>query len=214
MRHSGITTLTIASCLLVSACGGSEGGDMAGEPAADTPAAAESASTSELGCFLRGATVDEAMERPSPLGRTEFSYSGGEGLLCYGAPSARGREIMGGLVPFGEPWRIGANEPTTIHLTGATTVGGVALEPGSHSLYAIPTDGEWEFLINTSWERWGIPIDANVRSTEIGSFTVTPESTADMVETLRYDWEPAQSGGALVLEWEDTRLRIPVGQAD
>jgi len=49
---------------------------------------------------------------------------------------------MGDLVPYGEPWRAGANEATAIHLTAPARVGGVALEAGSYSLYTVPNESE------------------------------------------------------------------------
>jgi hypothetical protein len=122
---------------------------------------------------------------------------------------------MGGLVPFGEPWRVGANEATAIHLAGPATIGTVALEPGSYSLYAIPGQDEWQFFINSNAERWGIPIDESVRSSEIGSFTVEPESTGEYVETMRFHFEPSEDGtmGDMVMEWENTAVRFHVHPA-
>ncbi len=183
-------------------------------PSDDGMADAEEAPTddgataqADLSCFLRGATVGAAEARTSPLRQVRFSYPGGEGLLCYSAPSVRGRGIIGGLVPYGEPWRAGANEPTTFHLTAATSIGGVRLEPGSYSMYAIPGRDVWRFFLNSNYERWGIPISADVRATEVGSFTVEPESTDGMVEMLTYSHED----GAIVMAWENTRIEIPVG---
>jgi len=161
----------------------------------------------KLSCFLQGATPEEAAERTSPLRTVSFSYEGGEALLCYSAPSARGREIMGGLVPFGEEWRTGANEPTAIHLTAALTIGGVELKPGSYALYTVPGEDEWQFFLNSTYERWGIPITEEVRATEVGSFTATPEATDEMIEMLTF----SHADGAIIMEWENTRLRIPVG---
>ena len=88
------------------------------------------------------------------------------------------------------------------------TVGGVDLEPGSYSVYAIADEDEWEFFINSNWQRWGIPIDASVRATEIGSFTVASAP----IDTITYRWEPMAQGamGNLVLEWEHTRMNIHV----
>jgi hypothetical protein len=192
---------------VLAACGGASeetsDSSMGGE--SQTPEQAVAAAG--LDCYLAGATPEEARERVSPHSRLAFVYDGHAGLLCYGAPSARGREIMGGLVPYnGEPWRIGADEPTTIHLSAAASVGGVQLDPGSYSLYAIPAEGDWEFLVNTNYERWGIPINADVRESEIGSFTLSPETTDSFVETLDYAWDD----GAIVMTWENTRFRIPV----
>lgn len=190
---------------ILAACGGAEemsessmGGD------SQTPEQAVAAAG--LDCYLAGASPEEAQGRVSPHSRLAFVYDGHAGLLCYGSPSARGREVMGALVPYDQPWRIGADEPTTIHLSAMASVGGVHLEPGSYSLYAIPAEGDWEFYINTNYERWGIPINDAVRETEIGSFTATPEASDAFVESLTYEWED----GAIVMEWENTRFRIPV----
>jgi hypothetical protein len=199
MRRCSSRSHLVVAALLVTACGGdamdeAEPGETASAPADD------------LACYIARGTTAEAQERPSPLMRTRFVVGDTEALLCYGAPSARGREIMGGLVVYGQLERIGANEPTTIHLDGPASVGGVAVGPGSYSIYAIPSADEWEIFLNSDWERWGIPIDNGVRTTEVGSFTATPEPMDEFVETLRYRWD----GGELLLEWENTRVRIPV----
>lgn len=201
---------TLLLTAVVAACGG---GEDAAEHEMDQEAemAAAPATETAAGCFLQGATLEEAAERPSPLHTTELSAGGTAGTLCYGAPSARDREIMGGLVPYGELWRTGANEATAIHLEGPAVIGGIELDAGSYSLYTLPNDGEWEVFLNSSVERWGIPISPEVRESEIGSFTVTPEATDGMVETLAFSFESTgDDAGELVMEWENTRIRIPV----
>ncbi len=208
MRRFPTYTPLLLGALALAACGGE-----AMEEAA--PSEMDVAAGDELSCYLARGTMAEAQDRPSPLRQTELSVGGSSGLLCYGAPSARGREIMGGLLVFGQLERIGANEPTTIHLSGPATVGDVGLDAGSYSIYAIPGPDEWQFFVNSNWERWGIPIDETVRSTELGSFTATPEEMDEFVETLQYGFEPAAdgSGGEVLLEWESTRVRFPVEPA-
>ncbi|MEQ1857858.1 MAG: DUF2911 domain-containing protein [Longimicrobiales bacterium] len=199
---------------VLAACGGQEAAmDDMDMDAAPEGVAAEAATPGGLSCYLAGATPTEAAARVSPHTTLSFNLGANPALLCYGAPSARGREIMGGLVPYGVPWRIGADEPTTLHLSARANLGGVALEPGSYSLYAIPGQNEWQFFINTNWQRWGIEIDAAVRSTEIGSFTVVPQPLPEMVEQLTYEFEEAaggEPGGEILLEWANTLLRIPI----
>lgn len=204
MRRFTTFPSLLIGALLVGACAGAE--DTAMDEAA--PSEMDVASADPLECYLARGTMAEAQERPSPLQSTEFSYGDHDGLLCYGAPSARGREIMGGLLVYGQPERIGANEPTTLHLAGPANIGGVTVEPGSYSIYAIPNADEWAFFINSNWERWGIPIDESVRATEVGSFTAQPEATDEYVETLEYTFDAAAN--ALVFEWENTRVSIPV----
>ena len=207
MRILRILTVLVVPAVL-AACGS---GDQA-EPAADAEMATVAAA---LSCTLQGATMAEAMERPSPLRQVSFSVGGHEGLLCYGAPSANERLVMGELVPFGEVWRLGANEPTAIHLTGPAQVGGVSLDAGTYSLYAVPGESEWTFFINTSVERWGIPIGDDVRATEVGSFTAPVEATDGPVETFTLGFEASEDGtmGDVVMEWENTRVKFPVHPA-
>ncbi|WP_425153321.1 DUF2911 domain-containing protein [Candidatus Palauibacter sp.] len=201
MKRSNAWYLAV---FFVAGCGGGSGeAEMAetGE-AGDEMASAEMVSA-ELSCVVMG----DVEGRQSPLQELRFSAGGGEALLCYGAPSARERVVMGELVPFGEPWRVGANEPTTLHLSADAMVGGVALATGSYSLYATPGESEWEFHLNSNFERWGIPIDAEVRSTEIGSFSAMPSATAEMVEMMTFE----HMDGALRLSWENTQVDIPLG---
>ncbi|WP_419162426.1 DUF2911 domain-containing protein [Candidatus Palauibacter sp.] len=201
MKRSNAWYLAV---FFVAGCGGGSGeGEMAETGEAGAEMAAAEMASAELSCVVMG----DVEGRQSPLQELRFSAGGGEALLCYGAPSAREREIMGGLVPFGEVWRVGANEPTTLHLSADATVGGVALAAGSYSLYATPGEAGWEFHLNSNFERWGIPIDADVRSAEIGSFSAMPSATAEMVEMMTFE----HVDGALRLSWENTQVDIPLG---
>ncbi len=165
-------------------------------------------------CWLRGATPAEAAERPSPLGVVAIPMGEDEATVCYGRPSARGRTVMGELVPFGQPWRFGANEATAIHLPFAATIGDVEVEPGSYSIYAVPGEDEWTFHISRAFERWGIPIDEAVTSAEVGSFTETPAANDDMVETFTLAWVTHGEGmGHLVMTWEHTRVEFSIHRA-
>jgi hypothetical protein len=213
--------LLILGAALTVAAACAQSGDQEAAAAEATAAETTAAETvaaevapQELACYLQRGTLEEAAERPSPLGQTTFTLGGQEAKLCYGRPSARGRTVFGELEAFGAPWRSGANEATAIHLPFAADIGGVALEPGSYSLYTVPGEEEWEVVLNGSAERWGIPISAEVRAADIGSFTMPAETMEDLVETLTYRWESRTAdAGELILEWENTRIRIPVRSA-
>jgi len=162
-------------------------------------------------CYLQGATIEAARQRPSPLGAASFTLGGRTGTLCYGRPSAKGREVMGALVPYGTPWRMGANEATALHLPFPADIGGVQVSPGDYSLYALPGLERWTVFVNRNAERWGIPINDDVKASDVGSFERPAGTTPDMVEQLTWTWEPdGPDSGRLVMTWEHTRLEIPI----
>lgn len=166
----------------------------------------------EMACVIMNRRTPPA-ERPSPLDSVSFTVAGKAVKICYGRPSARGRTMIGGeLVPYGRLWRTGANEPTMIHTSTALEVAGVRIDPGSYSLYTVPGESEWEIILNRSISQWGHESNYTdeVRAQEVGRGRVRSERLEGHVETFTIRTEPAERGVTLVLEWEHTRVRIPV----
>ena len=75
--------------------------------------------------------------------------------ITYSRPSARGRQIFGGLVPYGQVWRTGANEATTISFSDDVTINGQALPKGTYSLHTIPGKDSWTIIFNKVADQWG-----------------------------------------------------------
>ena len=151
--------------------------------------------------------------RQSPYDSTTVSVGGQALRICYGRPAAQGREIFGGLVPFGTLWRTGANEPTILHLPFNAEIAGLTVPPGSYSLYTVPEEsGEWELIINRATSQWGHPgsYTDEVRGQELGRATIRTERMDQAVERFTIRGEPTASGADLLLEWARTRARIPV----
>jgi hypothetical protein len=132
-------------------------------------------------CTHRG-TAAELARRASPLDSVALTVDGAVVKVCYSRPSARGRAVMDSLVPFGQPWRLGANEPTRLTLPFAAEVAGVRVAPGTYSLYVVPSKTSWEVHVNRAVDQL----------------------------TLRL---VAGSPAELVVEWEKTRVRIPIRKA-
>jgi len=161
-------------------------------------------------CTYRG-TAAELAGRVSPLDSAQIRLAGGTIKLCYGRPSVRGRQVMDSLVPYGTPWRLGANEPTRLFLPFAAEVAGVRVRRGVYSLYVVPRATEWEIHVNRAVDRWGIPIDSVVTKKDVGKGTVPVEALSQPVETLILRFGAANGGATeLVVEWEKTRVRIPI----
>jgi len=124
--------------------------------------------------------------------------------------------VGGESVPYGELWRTGANEPTTLHVPFAADIGGISVEPGSYSLYTIPDPSEWTVIVNRSTTQWGDEgsYTDDVQAQEVGRATVPAGTTAEYVETFSITSEPGEGGATdLVLEWEGSRIEIPVQRA-
>ncbi|HUF14037.1 MAG TPA: DUF2911 domain-containing protein [Longimicrobiales bacterium] len=159
-------------------------------------------------------TENMALEgRASPYDSTLITVDGQTAKICYGRPSARGRTMIGGeAVPFGQLWRTGANEPTTLHLPFAATIAGMDLDPGSYSLYTMPGLEQWVVIVNRSTSQWGHEsrYTADVRAQEVGRGMVPATGIDEHVETFTIRSEPADAGASLILEWENTRVAIPV----
>lgn len=157
------------------------------------------------------ASGEELRNRLSPPDSSSVTLEGTVVKICYGSPRKRGREIFGGLVPYGEPWRLGANEPTTLRLTGPVRVGDLELAAGSYALYAVPGEERWEVYFNSATDRWGIPITPEVRKHDVGSVTATPRSGEEAVEEMTLTLEPAEDGGAtLSMAWDRLRWSLPL----
>jgi len=162
------------------------------------------------GCARRG----DLSGRASPLDSAQVTVAGAVLKVCYGRPSVRGRQVAGGLVPYGQPWRLGANEPTTLHLPFAAEIAGVRVEPGSYSLYVVASEREWEVHVNRAVDRWGIPIDAAVQAADVGKGSVPVEQVGPPVEVLTLSFTaPSGNGTELVVEWERLKVRIPIRRA-
>jgi hypothetical protein len=155
-----------------------------------------------------------AQGRKSPLDSLTFTLGKDTVKICYGRPSARGRTMIGGeSVPFDTLWRTGANEPTTVYSDDPLDVAGVHAPAGAWTLYTAPGKTQWQVIVNASITQWGIEkdYDAEVRKQEVGRGRVPAEATSGFVETFTIHAEPAGPNEVtLVLEWEKTRVRIPI----
>ncbi len=155
------------------------------------------------------------MPRSSPLDEVSFELEPDvDAKICYGRPSLAYRTMIGGdSVPFGRLWRTGANEPTTLHLSAPVRFGALDLGPGSYSLYTVPDPALWEVVVNRSTRQWGLESEYtdSVRALEVGRFKVQVEVLDRSVETFTISAVPSFAGAVdLVLEWQTSRLRIPV----
>lgn len=145
-------------------------------------------------------------ERKSKNGKVEAVAGGAQVVVEYGRPNVAGRKIFGALVPYGEVWRAGADEATTISFDKNVTIDGKALAAGRYALFLIPAEGDWTVIFNQVADQWGaFKHDAASDALRI---TVKP-GAHDMVETLEY----AIAGDRVELRWEKVAVSFAVQAA-
>ena len=128
--------------------------------------------------------------------------------LAYSRPGVKGRVIWGGLVPYDQPWRTGANEATRFTTTDPITFGGKALAAGTYSLFTIPGRDEWTVVINSEKDLWGA-FDYKPEK-DVLRVTVKP-TAAEPQEWMELSFEDlAASSVDLVLRWEKLRVAVPI----
>ena len=161
-------------------------------------------------CWFQ-AKPGELEKRKSAHDSASVAMDGGTVKVCYGRPHVNGREIMGKLVPYAEPWRMGADEATALYVPFRASIAGVKVEPGWYSIYVIPTAKDWQVVVNSDAKRWGVDIDAKVRAKDVGTGTVSAEHLAVPVEILSISLTAASPKKATMdVSWADTHVRIPI----
>ena len=125
--------------------------------------------------------------------------------ITYHRPLVNGRKIWGGLVPFGEPWRAGANENTTIEFSDPVSVEGQPLAKGIYGLHMIPTADSWTVIFSKMASAWGSYTYSQAE--DALRVTVKPRPN-EMEEALEYEFEDLKADSATVtLKWE--KLAVP-----
>jgi hypothetical protein len=140
----------------------------------------------------------------SPKETVTETVGGAKTTIVYCKPSARGRKIMGGIVPFGQVWRTGANEATTIEFDKAVKVEGKELAAGKYALFTIPGESEWTIIFNKDAGQWGA---YNYKESEdVLRVKVKPTKSDTFVETFTITPEKNQIG----MKWENTAVAFQV----
>lgn len=129
--------------------------------------------------------------------------------IMYSRPQAKGREIFGGLVKFGEPWRIGANETTEVTFLKSVKIGNEVLFPGTYSMYIIPEKDSWTLKFHPTVNGWGTyNFDY---SKALASLTSKVSKTSENVEALSIVmYEAASEAVHIKIGWADSFAEFPI----
>lgn len=147
--------------------------------------------------------------KPSPPASATCDLGSGKTIKTdYSSPRMKGRKIYGGLVPYGEVWRTGANEATTFVTSSDVMVGGKAVPAGSYTIFTVPNADKWTLIINKKTGEWGIPY--KYESDELARVDMKVSKLPSPVENFTISYEKSGSGCTMNIDWETTRASVDI----
>lgn len=169
---------------------------------------------------LAGVSVAAGLLAQPPAPKIEFPAASPSSTLrqrvgladievVYSRPGVKGRQVFGGLLPFGEVWRTGANTATKITFSSPVKFGGKAVPAGAYALYSIPDRTEWTVILNKVAGEWGAYTykEAN----DALRVKVSPVALAQPIETFTIELNEIRTESAMLnLVWEKTRVAVKV----
>ena len=159
-----------------------------------------------LGLALLFATAGVA--QLSPRMTTSATIDGKKITIGYGAPSMRGRKVMGGLVPYGEVWCTGANDATSLDTEADLDINGLKVPKGSYTLWTLPNPNEWLLIVNKQTGQWHT--DYRERY-DFGRVKMNVKTVSAPVERLKLDLAATGGNkGTLALAWDTTDASVPI----
>ncbi len=164
-----------------------------------------------LGVFIGVHAAQQKPPRPSPAAQASCDLGGGASITVdYSSPRAKGRKIYGGLVPYGEVWRAGANEATTFVTSADLTVGGKTVPAGKYTLFAIPDKDKWTLVISKKTGEWGTPYPG--AENDFARIDMKPSTLPAAVENFTIAFDHSASGCTMRLDWETTSASIAIAK--
>jgi len=142
----------------------------------------------------------------SPRDTVKVDNAGGAALMIdYSRPAKRGRVVYGGVVPYGEVWRTGANAATQFKTDKALDFGGTVVPAGFYTLWTVPTASGWKLIVNSETGQWGT---AHKAEKDLYTIDMKTSTLPQIVERFTISVEPSATGGVLNLDWDTTRASI------
>jgi Protein of unknown function (DUF2911) len=157
------------------------------------------------------ACAQDASKRPSPSAQAQCKFSDGKSIKTdYSSPRVKGRKIFGGLVPYGEVWRTGANDATTLVTDTNVKIGDKDVPAGSYTIFAIPNADKWTLIISKKTGEWGIPYPGE--GDDLARTDMRVSQLPSAVENFTIGFDQTGSTCAMHLDWASTRAGVDISQ--
>lgn len=159
--------------------------------------------------FIAFKFIQSNTKKHSPEAIVEYKKDGTEVSVVYSRPYKKGREIFGGLVPFGKVWRTGANEATTFTTNKDLIIGGKTLPAGKYTLWTIPEKDHWTIIFNSKMYGWGVDFNTEASREadgDVAQAQVPVEVLAESLEQFTISFDEANT--TMVLAWDKTKVSV------
>jgi hypothetical protein len=150
--------------------------------------------------------ADNPVGSLSGEGETQANVLGAEIKLTFGQPAKRGRELFGGIVPWNERWRTGANRATHFSTDKDLMFGELAVPAGEYTLFSIPQPDGGTLIINKQTGQNGNSYD---ESRDLGRVPMTLTTQDGSVELFTIEAVEREGKGVLQLKWGETIFEVP-----
>lgn len=167
-----------------------------------------------LGLFLYSFFVENIFEpRLSPKDNVEFKLNDLKMKVFYNRPYKKGRAIFGGLVPYNQVWRTGANEATTFETNQPLSIAGNLLPAGKYTLWTVPKDSMWTVIFNSKQYKWGVDKEMKPMwdpNYDVLDIEVPVEKIDSTVEQFTIAFDNSTDSLALTMAWENIKIAVPL----
>ena len=138
-------------------------------------------------CLLLSFNIFSQIQTPAPSPATNVQQTIGltDITLEYARPSVRNRVVFGNLVPFNKIWRTGANENSIISFSTSIKIGDTDVPAGKYSIYTIPNENSWEFILYSDYNNWGLPSDWDENKVVVRQ-KFTPIKLENKIESFKF----------------------------
>jgi len=167
------------------------------------------ASVLATGLFAQSPAPKIDFPDPSPAATVKQRVGLTDIEINYYRPSMRGRKIFGGLQPYGEIWRTGANNATKVTFSTAVKFAGADVPAGSYALFTIPGETEWTVILNKVTGQWGAY--SYDEKNDLVRVKARPFALPLPVETFVITFNHVEEGSALLeLAWDKTLIPVKI----
>lgn len=151
---------------------------------------------------------EDKSKRPSPPATAQVTLKSKNITIDYSRPSLKGRKVGQELAPYGQVWRTGANEATTLTTEVDLNIGGTKVPAGKYTIWTLPSEGTWKLIINKQTGQWGTHYE---EGQDLARIDMKKSALPQTVEqfTISFD-KKSDTTADLNLDWENTRVSVSI----